>query len=500
MKNLISLLDLGKNGVEALIAEAEMMIPYAKSKKTYPVKLELGQVLPAAFELFLERSLRTWGSFATAAEYVGFNYRVILGEEQTSIPKGETFANTIRMLAGTQGADIIVMRTKWEGAPRFASEIVSTPIINGGDGCNRHPSQTLLDLLTIKRKLGRLSDFTLGIVGDLSHSRVAHDLLTAARLFGFRVGFISAPETRPPQVWRQGVQIVFESDEMSDLRHCDVVYILRLQKERIQDPVEIKRLIGKLQITLDLLDRICRPDVLVMHAQPIDQHDGIFRIQPHVFDDPRIIFHEQAWFGLPVRMAILANAYWNLMQPTSIPEISPVETVVHSESTVDDHFAKLTKRRGQYFKPIRSGTVIDHLSCGHGSLILSLMQKHGVKFEGPVIHAQGIDSKIMPERKKDVLVLDNTFPPEHFLAALTLFSPHATCNLVRDGVFRKIKFAIPKMIPKIFSCPNPDCICNNDPEAVSRFWSLSSEETEPVALLCAFCERVFTTQEILSLI
>lgn len=500
MKNLISMRKLGRDGIIALLDSAEKMVPYVRFKLKYVQPYSEGIVTPKVTVLFLEKSLRTQGSFAAAAENIGFHYRCILGEEQTSIPKGESLANTFRMLVGQQASDILVMRTKQEGAPEFASEIISSlglpvPVINGGDGSNHHPSQTLLDLLTIRQKLGRLDDFTIALFGDISHSRVAHGLFDAARFFGFRIGIFSAPNTRPSRHWMKGVDIAFESEDLSDLRQCDILYVFRPQLERIADPVEALRILSRFQITPGFLDANCKKNVLVFHAQPIDQEHDPIKIYPGVFKDERIrnIF-DQSSNALPVRMAILGAAYEGRNESTE-EKIVELRPQIISDAPIDEHLRKMREKRAEIFRPIRCGTVIDHLPSQWGIIIYGFMKKMGIESNRLVI-AVGIESKKIPSGQKDVLVLEDSFLSNEVMATVSILAPHATFNVLREGRIRKLKMPLPANVPAAFPCLNPLCITNCDPEAETRF---SVEETADGKrhLICCSCERMFEVEEIL---
>ncbi len=504
MRDFVSIKEAGRVGILKLLDIAEIMLPYASEKIMYPMYIDgEKRAVPCVFGLFLERSLRTWGSFVTASEYLGFNCRAILGEEQTSLSKGETLANTIRMLTWQQGADILVLRTKHEGASKFASHIISkmgmnAPVINAGDGSNYHPSQTLLDLLSIKTKLKRLDGFTMGLCGDILHSRVAHGLLDAAKIFGFKIGIFSPPESRPPKYWSRGVDIAFESDLYEDLKQCDILYVFRLQKERISDPMDQRRVLSRFQITPAILDQHCRKNVLVMHAQPIDAEDGMIKIYPGIFRDKRFGFiQEQARFAVPARMAVLSLVYQGRNEPEFAEDISDLKPEVVRDESIESHFKALTERKAEIFKPTRLGTVIDHLPVNSGSIILALIEKMK-PLEHPTVLAKRVSSKKLLGGKKDVLMLEGEFLSNEIMATIAMLCPQATFNIIREGRIMKMRMPLPSIIPSIFPCPNPICITNNDPEAETRF--SVEEEDGKRNLVCRRCERVFETSEILNVL
>ena len=358
MKNFLGVEELGEKGIVEILNKAEEFFPYALQRRRYASLEPNIDIPPEVFNLFLEDSLRTWGSFRSASRFLGFGFRLIK-ESHTSLSKGETFASTVRMLTLQQGADILVMRTKYEGGAMFASRIIlssglNVPVINAGDGSNYHPTQTFLDLLAIRRKLGRLDNFTMALCGDVLHSRVAHGLFDAARMFGFKIGIFSPPESRPPRYWLKGVHIVFESDSRDDLRQCDILYVFRLQKERISDPVEQKRRLAHFAINPQILDDNCQKEIYVMHAQPIDYDDGMIQLYPGIFRDPRYGFiQEQACCAVPVRMAVLLSAYNNRDTADLIEDSVSLEPEVMREESIESHFKTLSERRAEIIKPTR---------------------------------------------------------------------------------------------------------------------------------------------------
>lgn len=497
MKNIISVAHTGKDGVLLILDEAEKMLPYAKEKKLYPLSLPQELARPEVFGLFLEKTLRTWGSFKTAARLLGFEYRPILGIEQTSIPKEESFANTIRMLVAQQGADILAIRTQWEGAALFATEVIAElqercSVVNGGDGSLDHPTQNFLDLFAIRRKFGRLDDFTVALCGDVAYSRVAHGMIDAAKFFGFRIGIFAPPVARPPRYWLKGVDVVFESNSYDDLRQCDIWYALRPQKERHQDPVEFQRELKHYQVTPAILDKYGKTNVLVMHAQPVDKKDDLIKLFPGVFRDLRLGFiHEQARHAVPTRMAILKLAYLGRFEEnlSQIPGAFNPEVV--KDESIEAHIRRLKEKRAEIFKPISHGTVIDHLPVNCSDVVELLLEKMGVRSK-PYLKAKGIDSTKMGE--KDVMVLGNVFLSHESMAMVSLIAPQATFNVLKDGRIQKLRMPLPKVIPAIFPCPNPLCITNYDPEAQARF--LYNQESGNGELIDIYCQRVFEMDEI----
>ena len=491
MKNVISIRDLGKEGVERVLIEAERMVPYAHEGKIFPLRLRRGYVVPKVTILALERSHRTCGSFHEATRLLGL-YPIRLNEEDTSIPKNESYARTLRMLL-IQGASILVVRTKYEGGPKYAIEVVAkhgfhAPIINAGDGKNRHPSQALLDALTMKQRFGKLKGLTIALCGDVANSRVAHDLLEICKMFDVRVGFYSSQEIRIPQHWMRGLDIVFMGDALNELRKCNILYALRPQFERMS-PLELKLWLSADQITPAFLDAHCHPKVLVFHAQPIDKAQDPIKLFPGLDDDKRFSTIDLAASnGIPVRMALLAQAYARISSDEPLPQPKFSLTSKPPQRISD----RLKRKQYKIFRPIDSGTVIDHLPQGRGDIIVFLICAFASS-DRPAILAQRIESRGMG--RKDVIVLEGVHLPPQVKASIALLAPLATFNELDGQKIRKTRVDPGlKHIPAAFSCPGPDCISNNDPECQPKF---SAHELDGKRIIaCSWCEREFELEEI----
>jgi aspartate carbamoyltransferase catalytic subunit len=250
---------------------------------------------------FFEPSTRTKMSFETAIKRLGGDAVDMGSVDESSIAKGESLADTIRVIGGY--TDAVVLRHPREGAAKLAAEHVDVPIINGGDGAGHHPTQTLLDLYTIRENAG-LDDLRIGIMGDLKYGRTVHSLATALTNFDARQHFISPESLRlPPNVrydlHDRGAE-VREHTELEDvLPSLDVLYVTRIQRERFPDESEYREVAGQFQIdaaTLEAAD----DELTVMHPLP-----RIDEIAPDVDDTDHAKYFEQAHNGVPVRMALL---------------------------------------------------------------------------------------------------------------------------------------------------------------------------------------------------
>ncbi|HDD57175.1 MAG TPA: aspartate carbamoyltransferase [Thermoplasmatales archaeon] len=297
-RDLVSIRDLTREEIFYILEKAEKMIPFAKGEKK--TKALEGKILAT---LFFEPSTRTKLSFETAMHRLGGNVIGFSEPAMTSIKKGETLADTIRMVDSY--SDIIVIRHSLEGAARLAAEFAESPVINAGDGAGRHPTQCLLDLFTILREKGRIEGLRIALVGDLKYGRTVHSLAYALALLGAELIFIS-PETlkMPKEIVRDCQELGAEPKSFTNLERAikdvDVIYVTRIQKERFPDPTEYNRVVGSYRIDIDLLKH-AKEDLVVMHPLP-----RVNEIDPEVDKTKHALYFKQAFYGIPVRMALLS--------------------------------------------------------------------------------------------------------------------------------------------------------------------------------------------------
>lgn len=499
MKHIISINDFEKGEIDRIIKEVREMIPYAKKKIRPPAAISKSK--PKVCLLFLEPSTRTLGSYEEAARILGWPVRIISGPEATSLMKKESFANTVRMFV-TQDAEILVIRSKEEGAARFAAEILeksgfnNVSVQNAGDGANQHPSQTFLDLLTILQTLGRLKEFVFGFLGDLKYSRTVHSLLssfTPKDKIEFKL--VSCPETRLPSQYKRNLNIS-ESESLDHLKDCDIVYVTRIQEERFTDPMELKKVKGRYRITKDILDS-WKKEVKIMHPMPY-----VDEISPEIRSDQRVIIDKQAWYGIPTRMYLLLWSNQHRFEETRVLKTQELKKEIIKEAKIDEYLAN-RKKEEKYFRPIRNGTFLDHLYSGTGDKIKKYLKASRIFTQNSVIHSiEGV-----PSRKlgiKDVLILENVFIPEYLFGLISFISPKVTFNILKEGRMRKIKVGVPEEIfgvNSLLHCPNNLCITNNDPEAETKFKIFKFSENEKEFLVrCNYCEREFSREEIIKTI
>lgn len=316
MRHLIDPTDLSKEETVQIIETAEDIIasPAKYSNVCQGKKLAT---------LFYEPSTRTRLSFNAAMLELGGTVLGFDDAASSSVSKGETVADTTRVLECF--ADVIAMRHYKEGAPLVASQYVKIPVINAGDGSHSHPTQTLTDLLTIKRELGRLDNITVGFCGDLKYGRTVHSLIKAlARFTSIKVVLIAPKELKlPSYVYKEVATSSLEFVEITTLEEAmpqlDVLYMTRVQGERFADKAEYERLKDSYILSLDKLSE-AKEDMVILHPLP-----RVNEITRDVDSDPRAAYFRQVENGKFVRMALIYTLLeWNQgKRPATTPHFAP---------------------------------------------------------------------------------------------------------------------------------------------------------------------------------
>jgi aspartate carbamoyltransferase catalytic subunit len=299
MRHVISVQDFSAEEIIDLLDRAETMVAIARGEAVSD--LLRGKVLAC---IFYEPSTRTRLSFETAMQRLGGGVIGFAGTEATSVVKGETLADTIRMVSAY--ADAVVLRHPREGAARLASQFSDVPILNAGDGAGQHPTQTMLDLFTIRSEMGRLEGLNISLVGDLRYGRTVHSLAIALAKFGNRINLVSPEGLEMP-----GEVVAYLKDAGKFGKAChspeevitdtDVLYATRIQKERFPDPVEYEKVAGVYRVDPELVSR--GPDnMIIMHPLP-----RVNEISPEVDALPQAKYFIQAFNAVPVRMALLSR-------------------------------------------------------------------------------------------------------------------------------------------------------------------------------------------------
>ena len=293
-KSLISIHDFTKEEIIHILEVAKEF----EANKTQPILRD-----KVVATLFFEPSTRTRLSFETAANRLGARVIGFSDAGNTSVSKGETLKDTIKMVSNY--VDIIVMRHPLEGSARYASEVASVPVINAGDGANQHPTQTLLDLYTIKQTQGRLDNIDINMVGDLKYGRTVHSLLQAMSHFSPKFTFTAPDELKMPQEYKDFLtakQIPYtETKELSEgLDNTDILYMTRVQQERFTDIMEYEKVKNCYSLTAGMLGNV-RDNMKILHPLP-----RVNEISQDVDDTKYAYYFKQAENGMYVRMAIIA--------------------------------------------------------------------------------------------------------------------------------------------------------------------------------------------------
>jgi aspartate carbamoyltransferase catalytic subunit len=297
MRHLIGIEDLTNEEIDALIATAEDIIanPAKYAEVCHGKKLAT---------LFYEPSTRTRLSFEAAMMELGGNVLGFSEAQSSSAAKGESVADTAKVISCF--ADIMVMRHFKEGAPMVASLNSTIPVINAGDGGHNHPTQTLTDLLTIKREKGRLDNLTVGLCGDLKFGRTVHSLISAmARYSGIKFVLISPDELKIPDYIKQdvldknGIEYVETASLDGAMPELDILYMTRVQRERFFNEQDYIRLKDSYILTPEKLDN-AKSDLAILHPLP-----RVNEISVAIDKDPRACYFRQVLNGKYIRMALI---------------------------------------------------------------------------------------------------------------------------------------------------------------------------------------------------
>ena len=297
MSHLIDILDLSVSDIDRLIEVASDIVEHPEYYREACRYKKLAT-------LFFEPSTRTRLSFEAAMMELGGNVLGFSEATSSSASKGESVLDTTLIVSGY--ADIIAMRHPKEGAPMVAAGKTPVPIINAGDGGHHHPTQTLTDLFTIHREMGRFDGLTIGLCGDLKYGRTVHSLIAAmSRYSGVKFVLIAPEELKLPgyikynYITDKGIEYVETASLEDAMPTLDVLYMTRIQRERFTDAAEYERLKDSYVLTAEKM-QTAKPDMVVLHPLP-----RVNEIAVEVDDDPRAAYFRQAKNGKFIRMALI---------------------------------------------------------------------------------------------------------------------------------------------------------------------------------------------------
>lgn len=294
-RSIVTIYDFSKEDIIAVLEAAKRM----EARKDKHQLLQ-GKIMAS---LFFEPSTRTRLSFESSMHGLGGSVIGFSDPSATSTKKGETLHDTTKMVESY--ADLIVIRHPNEGSARLVADATKKPVINAGDGAHQHPTQTLLDLYTIKKAQGRITDLHVAMVGDLKYGRTVHSLAVALAKFNCRLSFVAPPALRMPQHYldelrREGVAYE-EFTRIEDvIGEVDILYMTRIQKERFPDVEEYNQVKDVYTLHKGMLEHV-RDNLRIMHPLP-----RVNEISIDVDTTPYAYYFEQASNGIPVRQALLA--------------------------------------------------------------------------------------------------------------------------------------------------------------------------------------------------
>jgi aspartate carbamoyltransferase catalytic subunit len=294
-KDLLGLEDLSKEEIELILDTTDSF----KEVSTREIKKVPALRGKTVVNLFYEPSTRTRVSFEVAAKRLSADV-INIASETSSVRKGETLIDTGRNIEALK-VDIIVVRHNYSGAAAMLARHVKASVVNAGDGWHEHPTQALLDIFTLREKLGKVAGLNISIVGDIAHSRVARSNIWGLTKLGAKVTVCAPPILIPPAIEQMGVEVTHDIDEA--LRHADAINVLRMQFERDEENAFPKQLeyFKNFGITQERLQKV-KKNIIVMHPGPINR--GI-EMSSEVADGVNSVILEQVTNGIAVRMAVL---------------------------------------------------------------------------------------------------------------------------------------------------------------------------------------------------
>ncbi|MDK2978823.1 MAG: aspartate carbamoyltransferase catalytic subunit [Bacteroidales bacterium] len=294
-KNLVSITDFSKEEIFKILNLAE------EFEKNPNQNLLEGKVIAT---LFFEPSTRTRLSFESAISRLGGKYIGFTDAASSSVKKGESLKDTIMTVANY--SDMIIMRHPIEGSARWASEVSRVPVVNAGDGANQHPTQTLLDLFSIRKTQGTLDNLNVFFVGDLKYGRTVHSLLQAMSMFNTTFNFISPEELKIPVEYKmfldkKGLKYYEHRDFSDIISHADIIYMTRIQRERFSDPMEYEKTKNSYVLRKNMLKNT-KENMKILHPLP-----RVNEINIDVDSDEKAYYFTQALNGVFTRQAIITS-------------------------------------------------------------------------------------------------------------------------------------------------------------------------------------------------
>ena len=466
-KDVTSIDDFSRQEIEFIIRKAREMKERELSGKRYSDLLK-DKVLA---ELFYEPSTRTRTSFERAMRELGGDVFGFSSTEGTSVSKRESLFMTVKMFEAYH-ADALVIRHPKDGSAQWAADVAVIPVINGGDGRNEHPTQTLLDLCTIHEILkGKIDGSHIAFGGDLKYGRTVHSLPLGLSKFKRVTLHLAAPEQLAmdrdfiERLRLRGMKVIEHKSLKEAFEKSQIFYMTRIQLERMKDKMpeeKARELAEKFTIKLKTLD--FNPGIKIMHPMPIDSVMQEIEF-PVVFSKSQY-FLPQAQTGVFARKALLSLILAKARN--KFFEERPRKELITPSNIVKRKIKKQKYEKFFYIDRIQNGTIIDHIQVGKGSEITELFHKKGCK----LITAFGMP----PEKpRKDIVKIFGYPLNQRIIKTIIMISPDVTFNIIKDSkVIEKFKAIL---------CSNENCITRVIEEDVpAKFCRTRSGKLE-----CHYC-------------
>ncbi|MDD9953257.1 MAG: aspartate carbamoyltransferase [Candidatus Woesearchaeota archaeon] len=457
-KSIIDVHSLTRDEIEYILTKAAEIKQALQEKKPNVYNLARNKELLAAL-LFYENSTRTKNSFEIAAKRLGLETVGFAGTEGTSVKKGESLKHTLDMFHA-YGCDVVIMRHHLDGAAKYAADYLDIPVFNAGDGQHEHPTQTLLDLFTIKEHLGKLTGIDIGMGGDLKYGRTVHSLAIAlakfrnVRLHLYSHKLLAMPKSILTYLKEHKVKVTVHSSFEKMLKNVDVFYQTRIQKERMPDPEEFEKAKDACRFTLKHME-LTKKKFGIMHPLPINKEYP--SIEPDVDYHEKALYKTQAGNGVPTRLAEIALSLGLLgkdFKGKTHTETAPKQTFMRELKV-----KKQEKKTDQSLKPIRDeGTVIDHLQAGTAQKLMYLLK---VEERGDIYRGGTVRRLSNRRRLKAMLMIESRTLTDDEMKVVAAISPKCRVNTIQKGdVVKKVELRMPEVIEnvKYLKCKNSNCI------------------------------------------
>jgi aspartate carbamoyltransferase catalytic subunit len=467
-RDIISITDFSREEILHLCEAGRRMYELEKSGQRHHLRDALKY--RTLSYMFYEPSTRTRTSFNTAMRELGGRYDGFSGTEGTSVMKNETVRDTVSMM-GANHFDVIVMRHPLDGSLQWAADVAKIPVINGGDGKNEHPSQSLLDVLTLHiLNHGKLDGLCVGFGGDLSHGRTVRSLSLALSHFDnitirwAAEDFLGMPEDLSQLLTARGVRVIRDRAVRDVMTNVDYYYMTRPQLERMPG-VKQKDIIAMMQLYRIDLDKVQGFDARVLHPLPVDSE--VAEIDYRVYFTPAQAFFAQAEFGIFLRKALLHEM---LRQESYLRYDSRLPGELEQGNNRLARIIRGDKQQDLFIDKINNGTVIDHLAEGTLHAVDAVLN---LEMRGHSCTTAVIAEKRNPFIKTNLPALN-----ERDLKQISLISPEPTINYITEGKVRE-KFVY-------LLCQNSNCISRTIIEDVPpKFYAAGGE------IRCRYCRRPY---------